>query len=100
MGFDLLGALGKALSLLSILAATTATKVDDEIVSLLQAIHDSPKLLEWFERKLADDKAGVLSVESSPPEALVEEIRLRDVPWDKLVAALPTLIAIAKLFGG
>lgn len=99
MGFDLLGALGKALALLGILAASTATKVDDEIVSLLQAIHDSPKLLEWFQRKLADDKAGVLSVESSPPEALVEEIKLRDLPWDKLVAALPVLIAIVKALG-
>lgn len=99
MAIDLRVALGKALALLTILAATTATKVDDEIVGFLNAINDSPALLEWFQKKFSDDAAGVLSVESDPPAALVEEIKLRDVPWAKLVAALPTLIQIVKLFG-
>lgn len=99
MAIDLRAALGKALALLTILAASTATKVDDEVVSFLAAINDSPALLEWFQRKFADDAAGVLSVETDPPAALVEEIKLRDLPWDKLIAALPMLIQIVKTLG-
>lgn len=100
MAVDLRNVLSRSLGLLALLAAQTKTTIDDEVVALLQAIHDSPALLDWFQSKLAADASGVLSIETDPPEALVEEVRERKINWARLVELLPVLLQVAKTFAG
>jgi hypothetical protein len=104
MSFNLREALGRSIGLLSLLAQQTTTKVDDELVALMDAIYNSPKLMDWFATKFAESEkaggVGVLSIEAGPPETLVEEIRLRDIDWAKMAQHASTIIAIVKLLSG
>lgn len=97
---DILNLLVKSLAFLKTLAALTAITVDDEIVALLEAIADSPALLDWLKGKIDADAAGVLSIETDPPQALVEEIGKRKIDWAKLIEKLPALIALVKALSG
>lgn len=101
---NLLLLLGKAIGLLRLLAAQTATKVDDQAVDLLDAINESPKLREWFDKVLqtapADPTTGTLSITAEPPAEIVQELRDRKIEWSKLVEYLPVLIQIIRTLAG
>lgn len=91
----------KALAVLKVLATLTATKVDDEIVGLLEMIAAEPSIIRWFEEAvLPADAAGILSVADAPPEAIREAVERRKIEWAKLLQHLPALIAIFKSLAG
>jgi hypothetical protein len=99
---DILDILLKSLSFLKTLAALTATKVDDEIVELLQAIADSPALVDWLKGLIesTSDNEGVLSLIGEPSAEVTEALRERKIDWARLIEKLPALIALLKAFSG
>lgn len=93
---DLLDLLLKSLGFLKTLAQLTETKVDDEIVELLDAIAESPALLDWI-KGLLDvglDEAGQLSLVGEPPEAVALALKERKIDWAKLLEKLPAIISL------
>lgn len=100
MTLDFKAILAKIIPLVAFVAPLTPTTIDDEALKLLRALDASPALLDWFKGKFAQDQAGVLSIETDPPEPLVEELRLRDLDWGKLIEKLPALIALFRAHAG
>ena len=91
------GLLIKALAVLKVLATLTATKLDDEIVALLEMIAAEPEIIRWIETLVQAEEAGAMMAASDePPQAIAAAIERRKIDWAKLLQHLPAIIAIFK----
>lgn len=97
---DLRSILAKVRSFLFHLAPVTPIKTDDALVVMIDALLSDATLFGWFEAKVDADDSGVLSMQVGPPEAVSLALSARSIDWSQLVALLPTLLAIVKLFRG
>lgn len=97
---DLKKSIDTARDVLSLIATSTATTLDDELVKILTAVSESPKLLAYVEEKFRQRKDGVLSIEAGPPEVLVQELGERRIDWSKLAALLPVILDLISRFSG
>ena len=86
------------INFLGLLAQQTATKVDDEAVELLKAIHEDPAVRDWFSGVVdAYPDDGRLPLIEAPAEVQAS-LAARGFDWQKVLEALPILIALVRTF--
>lgn len=78
------------------LAERTSTKIDDELIDLLEAIRTDPWLLEWLSGK-SDQPSGTLSIEVAPEGDLKLAIERKEIQWGTLADRLPEILALIQL---
>ncbi len=77
-------------------AAATGTRVDDELLDLLEALRDEPALRRWIGRKL-QQSPGALAVEAAPAAPIAAALADRNLDWEKLLSYLPRILEILRL---
>jgi hypothetical protein len=85
-----------ALDIARRIAAQTETRVDDELLDLLEALRDDPTLRAWIGGKLLQPP-GSLAIEISPSAAVSAALVERRVDWSQLLSYLPRIIEILQL---
>ncbi len=88
--------LNLALDLARRLSQKTVTRVDDELIDLLEALHDDPTLRAWIGGKLLQPP-GTLAIETAPSAAVAAALAQRQLTWNKLMAYLPRILEILHL---
>lgn len=89
--------LTKIRSLLAMLAPVTPIKLDDALVVLIDAALADANVFGWLKAK-AEQPAGTLSLEAEPPVALQQTLELRGLKWGQVLAMLPQILEIIRLF--
>ncbi len=85
-----------ALELARLLSRKTLTRVDDELVEVLEALRDDPLLRAWIGGKLLQPP-GALAVETHPSAPIAAALAGRRIDWSKLLAYLPRILEILQL---
>jgi hypothetical protein len=93
---QLLTLLDLALDVARRISQKTATRVDDELLDLLEAIRDDPTLRAWIGGKLLQPP-GSLAIETSPSAPVAAALASRNVDWGKLLSYLPRILEILQL---
>lgn len=90
----------KARDLLAAVAPITPLKTDDAIVKVMTAILEDAELFKFFDASVDAEDSGKLSLVGTPPVAIQESLQARNIPWDKLVTFLPTIIELVRMLRG
>ncbi|MBW3599413.1 MAG: hypothetical protein KY475_19350 [Planctomycetes bacterium] len=93
---NLLTLLDLALDVARRVSLQTATRVDDELLDLLEAIRDDPTLRTWIGGKLLQPP-GALAIETQPSSPVAAALAARRIDWTKLLSYLPQIIEILQL---
>ncbi len=78
------------------LSQKTVTRIDDELVDLLEALRDDPTLRAWIGGKLLQPP-GTLAIETAPSAPVAAALAQRQLTWSKLLAYLPRILEILHL---
>lgn len=100
MSLDLRTILLRVRSFIAAIAPVTPLKTDDELPGLIDAVLADATLFGWLETKVQADADGVLQIETDPPVALQLSLEAQALKWDRLLALLPVLLEIVRVFRG
>ena len=85
-----------AIAVLKVIAQMTTSKIDDELVKLLEAIADEPTVLDWLTAQAAADPENMMAASDEPPAELAAALAAARIEWKKIIEYLPAILAILK----